>query len=288
MQYIEKLLATLGVPSEKVSEIVNTPDGDVEKINHDDIINGITTNISEKIKNDPVFWSTLDDKNLPTEFLKKVEATQYGRAVNIVRHNLLKNFGMSEKEFDDLGEEAKKIEVFSKIFIKKLSEGKINDKQLQEDLISANQKIKELESKPAEIEERLTNEHKERSDSEKFDFIVLSSLSSVKDLKVPPNYIFSKITERLKSLYNYELNGLNVDLRQKENKNLKVLINNGSEEMTLNHAINKMLKEDGLIDEKNNRSANKVEIDVAQGGGLAVSSHILQRVNTRIKEEVYK
>lgn len=283
MKAVETLLSELGLEESKINELINAD----ENYSIDDISSSLKSNISSQLKNSSEFWNELDEKNIPPAFMKKIESQQYGRAANIVRQNLLKGLGMSEKDFADLGEDAKKIEVFSKELSKRLASGKVNDQTIQKELIEAREKIEELENSIPGIREEVSKKIIDEYNNEKINLIILSELSLVGGLKVPPKYIADKISDTLKNEYHINLNGNSAELRQKENPQLKVLA--GSKEVTLRDAIVNFLKNDSLIEESGSGSGNppgkgRVTLEVGGSNGFSLG-HLNDKIKSRLIEE---
>lgn len=284
-KHLEQVLTAAGLPADKVKELVDTPD-DKADFKTDDYVAPVHQTIETKVKNDPKFYEGINKENLPKEFLKTLESEQYGRAANIVRSNMLKAVGMKEEDFKELGDEGKKIEIFTPAFVKRLSDGKVTDKELQQKLIEANTKIQELEGNAPKLEEKYKGEYETKLNSEKIDFIVLAQLAQVQGLKAPAKYISDKIAAKLKSKYAFEINGAEAEIRQKDKPTLKVLTDNGTKELTLSGAIQAILAEDDLIEKKNSTTTTTgtTTVDVNKGG-LKISSNVNDKINKRLKED---
>src|SRR4051812_40104623 len=246
-QHLEQVLTTAGLSADQVKALVELP-ADHKDFKADEYVTPIRTVVETGVKNDPKFYEGLNRDHFPKEFLQKLESDQYGRAVNVVKGNLIKAAGLTDAEFQALGEEGKKIEVFTPAFIKKITEGKVGSTELQAKLIEANQKIQTLEGNVPELEKGFKTKYETQFNDEKGAFVVLASLSGVTGLKVPPTYIAEKITAELRSKYHLGITGVTGVIRQKDKTDLAVLTDNGTKELTLGGAIQEILVRDGLID----------------------------------------
>lgn len=283
--HLQQVLTASGLPEDQVKALLDLPE-DAKDFKTDTYIAPIHTTIEGKVKNDPKFYEGLNRDNLPKEFLKTLEAEQYGRSAAQVRTNMLKATGLSEKDFADLGEEGKKIDVFTPAFVKKLSEGKVGDKELQAALVEANKKLQELETSVPAIEEKYKGEYDKKIVDYQFSAGVLTQLASVTGLKAPAKYLAADLTNQLKSKYGFVIgdNGT-VELRQKDKPTLKVLTDNGTKELTLAGAITQILESEDLIDKKAAKvEATKTKIETGDGG-LKVSKNVNDKMQKRIAEE---
>jgi hypothetical protein len=286
-KHLEEVLTAAGLPADQVAALVALPD-DAKDFKPDTFVAPVRTTIETQVKNDPKFYEGLNKENLPKEFVKQLEQEQYGRAAVIVRGNMLKAVGLAEKDFEALGDEGKKIEVFTPAFVKKLSEGKVTDKELQQKLIDANTKIAELEGATPQLEEKYKTQYEKQLSEEKTQFVVLASLAQVQGLKAPANFIADKITARLRDKYAIVVTGLDAVIRQKDKPDLKVLVD-GKTELTLNDAILAELKAvDLVIDpkKKTDKKDGTVVVEVEPGkGDFKLNSHVNDKISKRLAEE---
>lgn len=285
-KHLEEVLTAAGLPADQVKALVDLPD-DAKDFKPDTFVAPVRTTIETQVKNDPKFYEGLNKENLPKEFVQQLEREQYGRAAVIVRGNMLKAVGLSEKDFDALGEDGKKIEVFTPAFVKKLSEGKVTDKELQQKLIDANTKIAELEGAAPQLEEKYKGQYEKQLNEEKAQFVVLASLAQVQGLKAPANFIADKITARLRDKYAIVVSGLDAVVRQKDKPDLKVLVD-GKTELTLNDAILAELKAADLVEpgKKTDKKDGKVVVDVEPGkGDFKLNTHVNDKISKRLAEE---
>jgi hypothetical protein len=193
--------------------------------------------------------------------------------------------GMSEKDFSDLGEDGKKLDIFLPAFVKKLSEGKVGDKELQAKLIEANTEIEKLKGQFPEIENRFKGEFESKMNDFAINQSILTILASVPGLTAPAKYVSERLIKDLKAKYGFSVEGDSVELRQKEKPTLKVLIDNGTKELTLTAAINQILEADGLVDKKRTTATTTTtKVDVGQNG-LVMHQKVNDKVRKRIEED---
>lgn len=283
--HLVEVLKGAGLAEDQIKLLTDLPE-DQKDFKSDEYVVPIHTTIETKVKNDPKFYEGLNKENLPKEFVKALETEQYGRAANIVRTNMLKAVGLSEKDFSELGEEGKKIDVFTPAFVKKLSEGKVTDKELQQKLIEANQKITELETGAPAIEEKYKGQYEAKMQDFTISSNVLAQLASVQGLKAPAKYISDNVTAQLKAKFGFEITGGVVEVRQKDKPTLKVLTDNGTKELTLAGAINQILEADDLVDKKKATTTTTTTTQVeTTPNGLKVSKNVSDKISKRLEED---
>lgn len=284
LKHLEQVLTATGLPADQVKALVDLPE-DAADFTADPYVAPIRTNVETQVKNDPKFYETINKENLPKEFLQKLESEQYGRSAAIVRSNMLKAVGMKEDDFKELGEEGKKIDVFTPAFVKKLSEGKVSDKELQAKLIEANTKIEELTNQAPTIEEKYKTEYEGKVTDFQFQSSVLGHLASVQGLTALPKYLQGEITRQLKAKYAFAVEDGAVELRQKDKPTLKVLTDNGTKELTLGAAIDAILVADKLITGKSTTKVDtKVDINT-DTNGLKISKGVNDKIANRIAQD---
>lgn len=283
--HLESVLKATGLPEDQVKALVDLP-ADAADFKTDGYVAPIRTNVETAIKNDPKFYEGLNRENLPKEFVQKLETEQYGRSAAIVRANMLKAVGLTDKEFADLGEEGKKLDVFTPAFVKKLSEGKVGDKELQAKLIEANQKIADMEAELPNTEQKYKGEYETKIAEFQLSASVLTNLATVPGLKAPAKYLTTDIVNQLKGKYAFEVvNGV-PEPRQKDKPTLKVLIENGTKELTLAGAIDLILTTDDLVDKKKTTTTTTTTTQVNTGeGGLKISKNVNDKINKRLEED---
>lgn len=287
-QHLEQVLTAAGLPPETVKTLVELP-ADHKDFKPEDHVVPIRTNVETMVKNDPKFYEGLNKENLPKEFYQKLEAEQYGRSVNVAKSNLIKAAGLSDKDFADLGEDGKKLEVFTPAFIKKLTSGKVGSEELQAKLIEANQKIQAMETERPELEKTFETKYQGIAAIEKQGFVVLATLATIQGLKVPPDYIAEKITAELRDKYHIGIKGVSGVIRQKDKTDLAVLTDNGTKELTLNGAIQAILVRDGLLEDpekKTKTEDGKTKVDVTpEEGKLKINSHVDKKLKARLEAD---
>lgn len=289
--HLEQVLTASGLPADQVKALVDLP-ADAKDFKTDTFTGAIHTTVREIVKNDPATWDGLKIEQLPKEVAQKLESEQYGRSAAIVRTNLLKAVGMTENDFKELGEDGKKIDVLLPAFVKRLTEGKITDKELQQKLMDANKTIEEMAGKEPELQKTIETRFQTKYNTDIAQFVVLAQLAQVTGLKAPPEYIADKITAKLQEQYTLVINGTTAVIRQKDKPDLKVLTNNGTEELKLADAVKAILKADNLLDEgdgkkKTTTKDGKVVVDVTpgDGDGLKLNKHVDAKIQKRLQQE---
>lgn len=283
-KHLEQVLESTGLPADQVKALVELPDDSTE-FKADTYVAPIRANVETQVKNDPKFYEGINKESIPKDFLKALEAEQYGRSAAQVRANMLKAVGLSDKDFADLGEDGKKIDVFTPAFVKKLGEGKVGSKELQEKLIEANTKIQELETEKPALEKKYQDQYAEKLNDHTLNSSVLGYLSSVKELTAPPKYLKTDIVNQLKAKYAFAIDGENVELRQKDKPELKVLVDNGTKVLTLAAAIDSVLEADQLVKKKTTTTQTQTVAVTTGGGGLKVSSHVNDKMAKRLEQD---
>lgn len=283
--HLEQVLTATGMTADQVKALVDLPaeTADFKTDDHTAVIRG---NVETQVKNDPKFYEGINKENLPKDFLKTIESEQYGRAANIVRTTMLKATGMKEEDFKDLGDEGKKIEVFTPAFAKRLTDGKVTDKELQQKLIEANTQIETLTAGQPELEKKYADKYTQDIANFQVGAGVLTHLASVPGLKAPAKYLVENITNQLKGKYAFEIvNGM-PEIRQKDKPTLKVLTANGTKELTIGDAIGEILKADDLIDPKKVTKQETTTTVVTTGeGGLKISKNVNDKIAKRLAED---
>lgn len=281
--HLEQVLTAAGLTPDQVKAVVELP-ADAKEFKTDDYVAPIRTTVETAVKNDPKFYEGLNKENLPKEFIKQLEAEQYGRSAAQVRTNMMKALGLKDEDFKELGEEGKKIEVFGPAFVKKLSDGKVTDKELQAKLIEANTEIEKLKGLETEIEKKYADKYTSDVSNFQISTGVLTTLAGVQGLKAPAKYLAETITNQLKAKYGFEMVNGSPELRQKDKPTLKVLTANGTKELTLGDAIGEILKADGLVDDKKVTTTTTTVVTTG-GEGLKISKHVNDKSAKRIAED---
>lgn len=285
-EHLQKVLEATGLTPDQVKALAELP-AEAADFKPDEYSGAIRTNVETAVKNDPKFYEGINKESIPKEFLKTIEAEQYGRSANQVRANMLKAVGLTEKDFAELGDEGKKIDVFTPAFVKKLGEGKVGSKELQEKLIEANNKIQELETEKPNLEKKYQDQATEKINEFTLNASVLTHLAGAQNLKAPAKYLRADVVAQLKGKYAFHIDGDNVEIRQKDKPDLKVLVDNGTKPLTLAAAIDAILEADGLVEKKNTTktTTTTVAVTTAGGGGLKISGHVNDKVAKRLEED---
>lgn len=280
--HLNQIIETAGLTADDVKAILDLPE-DAADFKPEAYTGRIRESIETQVKNDPKFWESLDENNVHEDFRKKIESQQYGRAANIVRQKALKALGLKEDDLGDMSDDEKKsIETFIGRAAEKYASSKVSDKQLQADLVAARKKLEELEADIPTREGKIKQDYEQKFNDEKLDFIILAELATVENLKVPAQYLVQKIASELKSENAFVVNGLKALPKQKSNPALDVL--DGSKALSLKDLIVRKLESDGLIAKVDDTGGSRqqgrvtVEVDPDNKGGLAISSHVLDKI----------
>jgi len=283
--HIDQVLKTAGLPEDQIKALKELPD-ETKDFKPEAYIAPIKTAFETQVKNDPKFYEGLNEENLPTEFVEKLVAKNYGAAAGKVRHHMLKAVGLSEKDFSDLGDDFKKMEVFTPAFVKKLSEGKVGDKELQAKLIEANTELEKLKGEIPGIETKFKSDYESKVNDFTINQNILTILASVPGLKAPAKWVSDGVIKDLKSKYAFAVENGNVELRQKDKPTLKPLTDHNTKELTLTDAINQMLEAGDLIDKKKSSVITPGPTNVNAGpSGLKLPKHVNDKSNKLIADQ---
>lgn len=292
-KHIVDLLTTLGVPADEAAKIDSLPEAEQATFDNKPYIDKVRTNYETQLKNDPAFFNDLTVDRLPPEVKKKMESDSFGRAANIVKDKLLKGLGMSDSDFEDLAPEQKgKIETLIPIIAERWTKNKSGDKQLQTDLIAAR---KELEKYGPDYEQGIAAKYETASEQKIttaiFNANVIGALSEIPGLKIPASDIAATANTILQSKFGFaRIGDYGVELRNKDNKDLKALKPNSSHEMTLKDALIEIATERGWIekqDEGGKNGSGKITVKPDNSGKLkmVVAPHIQDKVSKKIAAE---
>lgn len=285
-KHLEEVIKASGLPEDQVKTLLELPD-DAPDFKPDTYVAPIRTNVETAVKNDPKFYEGLNKANLPKEFLEQITRENYGATAATVRHHMMKAVGMSEKDFADLGEEGKKMEIFTPAFVKKLSDGKVGDKELQTKLMEANTELEKLKAGMPDIEKKFEEQYNAKVTDLQFATAVNQEVASVQGLKVAPKFLTTDVVNHLKAKFAFVVENGVVELRQKDKPTLKVLTDNGTKELTLSRAVNEYLEAEGAVDKKKGTTKETITTEVVtdKTGGLKMSSNVSDKVKKRMEED---
>jgi len=295
-KHIDDILLAAGIPAEDVVKLNTVKDEDLQSFDNKPYVEKIKTNYSTQLANDPAFFTDLTLDKLPIEVKKKVESAQYGRAANITRDKFLKGLGMTEEDIADLTDEQKqKLETFIPLTTEKWTKKNASAKDIQEQLIAERKLREELQKKLSpEWEKEIETKHETKAEaritSAIFNAALIGELSSIQGLKIPAGDIAATANNILQSKYGFERIGdYSVELRQKDNKAMKVLKPNSSHELTLKDALLEIATERGWIEDKKDDSKDKgkgvVTVVTPTNGKLTMSPHIADKISQKIATE---
>lgn len=285
-QHLDQVLTAVGLAPEQVKAIMDLP-AETADFKPDPYVAPVHATIETKVKNDPKFYEGINKESIPKDFLKTIEQEQYGRAATIVRTTMLKAVGLTEDEFKDLGENGRKIEVFTPAFVAKMNKGDVSAKELQQKLMEANQTIEQLNGKEPELEKKYSALADTRVAEFQFNASVLGQLAQVEGLKAPAQYIVDNVAAQLRGQYAYAIVNGKAELRQKDHPELQVMAAGGTKALTIGEAIAGILEKDGLITPKTTtKTGGSTTIDVkTEGGTLVMSKNVNDKVAKRIAED---
>lgn len=288
-KHIEQVLTTAGLTAEQIKALNEIKD-DAADFKLDDYVAPIITGAETRLKNDAKFYETLNETNLPKEFMKKLEAAQYGRSAAEVRQNIIKNLALDPKDFE--GDEFKPMEKFLTAVQAKITTGKVTDKELQAKLVEANNRIATMEAELPNLEKKHQDAAQARIDGAHFDMQVMAQLAAIPGLKVNATLLSPQFVGALKAKYGFELvNGI-VELRQKDKPTLKPMSADGKKELSLKDAIEGLAKDFDVVDpdwnkkRKTEKQDGHTTIDVeGKKGGFKMSSHVQSKIEKKIEDE---
>lgn len=284
-KHLEQVITTVGLPADKVTELLALPE-DAADFKTDGYVEPVVNTVKTQLTADPKFYEGLNKANLPKAFVQQLEQEQYGRAATVVRTNMMKALGLKEADFAELGEEGKKIEVFGPAFAKKLSEGKVTDKELQTKLMEANTTIEQLQGGQTQLEQKYEEKYQARVNDQTVGNTVLSKIAASPGLKVKASLVASTIRAKLATKYALVVVDDEVVLRQKANNTLEVLNATKTKPLTLHEAIQAELIAEDLIDTKKKvekQEGNHTEVE-AGADGLKLG-HVADKMKKRLEQD---
>ncbi len=243
------LLTNLGVSADEAVRIDSLPETD--SFDSKPVTQQVRENFQTQFQNDPEFFSGITVDKLPPAVKKQIESAQFGRAAKITTDKLVKALGMTEADYADLPEETKeKIELLIPAIAEKYTKTKAGDKQLQADLIAAR---KELEKYGADYEQGIASKYETAAESKVtaaiFNANLVGELSAIQGLKIPASDIAATANQIIQSKYGFaKIGDFGIELRQKDNNDMKVLKPNSSQEVTLKEALIELATERGWIE----------------------------------------
>lgn len=288
---VETILTSVGIPAEEVGKIVSISGEEADKFDANPYLEKVKGNYQTQFKNDPSFFSDITLENLSPDVRKKLESSQYGRAANITRDKLLKGLGMTDADIADLSpEEKEKLEAFIPKVAEKYAKTKAGDKQLQNDLIEAR---KQLEKYGPDFEKEIETKHQTAAEQKItaaiFRANLISELSRIPGLKISASDIAKTADEIVSSKYAFERVGdFGVELRQKDNPNMKVLKNGSSQELSLSEALLEIATERNWVEKeaKTEKGSGKVEIKPENGKlNMVIPPHLQDKIGSKIAAE---
>lgn len=248
----ELLFKALGVPDNLIKIIEEVKPEEAENFKPEEIVKSIREGSKSLLMNDGDFLKTIPEDKIHPDILKKYESGQYARFTNELIEVATKKLGLDEKKvFTD--EDKKSIKKLAeKMATSYLAEKGNTDglAKMQADLQKA---LGDLDQQKTEFETKLSTEKEALSVAnvgkvlKLLTTIELGKLDKVK-LNVPATYITDPLLGKLGNKYNLVLENDQIELRQKENKALKVLDSAGKE-ISFAQALRSQVLEDKVGEE---------------------------------------
>jgi hypothetical protein len=293
-----KLMQGIGLSQEQIDAVEKLPADQLKDWKADDLVTAAKGNFKNQFLNDPEFLNSIPEDKVPEATKKKIESGQYARFQNEILETAKKNLGLEDKDLADMTDEEKKS---IKKMVTKVAEKYLGKKGTTQGLQEMQQTVQkltaDLEKKDSDWEGKLNGELEKVNGAASSRMIKaltkveLSSLDKIK-LNVPPAYITDPLLAKLQSKYTIVLSDNDeLDIKQKDNKNLDVLENN--KKVTFSQALRKLVLEDKVgaeitDDEGEEGKKKKVIINKDGGGGnepIELPGYIAQRVDNNKKLE---
>jgi hypothetical protein len=283
-KHIQEVLTTAGLTPEQFKALKELPD-DAADFKVDTYTAPISTAVETRVKNDPKFYETINKDRIPKEFLKTIESEQYGRVADQVRTKFLQGLNLTKEDFKDLVDEFKKLDVFAPAVLKKISEGKVTDKELQDALMKANTKIQDMEGNLPTLEKKYQDDANTKVDNRTFDLVSLSTLAQVPGLVASATHLAPALISMLRSKYDFKVgaDGLEIQLLQK-GKTLRAMDAKGTKELTFEDAVKEAAEANKWVaaKAKPTKENGSTEVNVDGNGELKISSHIANKIKSKI------
>lgn len=290
-KHIETILTAVGIPAEDVAKIIALPEAEQEKYDVAPYVEKVRTNYSTQLQNDPNFFNDITLEKLPQDVKKKVESSQYARAINVAKEKIAKALGFTAEEIKDLeADDYKALEYYIPAISEKWTKQKSGSKETQQQLIEARKRVEALEGAEEVLKTKYETESGQKISSVIFNAVVMSELSAIPGLKIAAGDVVKTANEILQNKYGYERTGdFGIELRQKTNPQMKVLKDNSSQELTLKEAIQTIAEERGWVDKPKNPKDPKtgggtVTVEPTKGV-LKMAPHLEKRINDKIEAE---
>ena len=291
-KHIEALLTAAGLPAEDVQKIVALPEAEQATFDTKPLVEKINSHYSTIHQNDPAFFNSVTIEKLPPQIKKQIESEQFGRASSIVRDKFIKGLGMTEAEFEDLPEDQRKqIEKLIPVAIERWTKTKSGSKETQEQLIEARKQLEKYgPNYEKEVETKYEAKANERVNSVLFNAAVIGELSSIQGLKISASDIAKTANDILSSKYAFERVGdYGIELRQKDNPQMKVLKGSSSQQLTLKEALSEIAIERGWVEpEKADDKIFRGKVEPGKNGQqklTVIPAHIQDRIAKKIASE---
>lgn len=289
-KHLESLLTSAGLPAEDAARILAVPEAEQETFDVKPFADKIKTNYQTQLQNDPAFFSELTIEKLPADVKKTIESGQYARATNVTKEKIAKALGFSTEEIKDLqADEFKALDYYIPAILDKWTKNKSGDKETQAQLIEAR---KQLEKYGPDYETNIAAKYETEANakikSTIFRANLIGELSAIPGLKIPAADIAKAAEDILTGKYAFEMvSDFAVELRRKDNPQMKVLKDNSSQELTLREALQQIAKDRNWASEESKddgKGSGKVKIEPGKDGKLSmvVPPHLQGKIGNHI------
>jgi hypothetical protein len=296
-KHIEQLLTDAGLPAEDIQAIISLPEDKQGTFDSKPYAEKINSHFSTIHQNDPKFFDSITVEKLPPVVKKQLESGQYARATNIAKEKIAKALGFTEEEIKDLTtDDYKALDFFVPAITEKWTKSKSGSKETQEQLIEARKQLekfgpnyeKELDTK---YKTQYENESNQKINTALFNAALIGELSSIQGLKIAASDIAKTAHDILLSKFGFERVGdFGIELRQKDNPQMKVLKQNSSQALTLKDALHEIAVERNWVEaeEKKDGKIIKGKVEPGKNGQQTlnvIAPHLQDKISKKIAAE---
>jgi transcription termination factor NusB len=294
-----KLLTGLGLNTEQIDQLEKMTPEQLKEWKPDDLNTAVVTSVKNRLLNDNEFLNSIPEDKVPETTRKKIESGQYARFQNEIIEAAKKQLGLEDKDLADLTDDEKKSikKTVTRISEKYLAK-KGNVQGMQDMQKNVQELTTKLEAKDTEWQDKLTKQIEETNGKatakmvKALTKVELASLDKIK-LAVGAGFITEPVLAKLTEKYKIVLDANdNLDLKQKENDKLDVLVN--GKKLSFSQALRDVVLQEKLgteikaEDDKGGGSRKTVIINNEgnQGGdSVELPSYIKDKIEQNIKLE---
>jgi hypothetical protein len=284
--HVEQVLTAAGLPADQFKALNDLP-ADAKDFTPDAYVAPIRTAVETTVKNDPKFYEGINKDSIPKEFLKTIESEQYGRLADQVRTKTLQGLNLTKEDFKDLGDEFKKLDIFVPAVLKKITDGKVTDKELQAALMKANEEITRRDAEAPTLQKKYQDEAAQTVNDRTFELVALSTLAQEPDLSAPAADLAPALISKLRAKYDFQVDGMNIIPLQK-GKTLRAMNAANTKELTWAEAVADVVTSSNWKTKKaattTTSGTQTLETD-GTTGTLQVSSHITPKMQKLIDSQ---